>query len=378
MKIKINLKNKPLIASVIAIFTVSAYLTGVSYGLPLPIPDISAISGQIQSVETAANGAFSALQGLAGTLGYAPGASGGPLFNPGPGLSEAMATVDKLTADVSNMQEEYQNILINFDKINHLVNSVGDAVDSINNLNSQINSAFNQIPQDLTGSDTETNSLQNLVSGINSNINYESSEYGNLSAVVSGENAYNPEVFASGGSADPESSLNKSNLENGSALFSRETIFNSGGNSGNANETLNCSSLDYGYSFDDNGNPVGGCTDLAGGLLIDTASSGLYNAGLSAARAHKTELEGSEFMNEISGEALKNSSNYYAYQSSILTIMAEENASTLKNLGYMESQLKQIELDKSAEEIKKEHTGSVIMPQTNPTPGLNYYTKTTM
>ncbi|MHB1703125.1 MAG: hypothetical protein ACYCS0_02740 [bacterium] len=373
------IENKPLIASVIAIFTVSTYLTGVSYGLPLPIPDITAISGQIQSVETAANGAFSALQGLAGTLGYAPGAGGGPLFNPGPGLSEAMATVDKLTADVSNMQEEYQNILINFDKISHLANSVEDAVGNINNLNNQINSAFNQIPQDLTASDVQTGSLQNAASGINSDINYESSEYVNIASAVSDENAYNPSVFVSGGSAGGQSgSLNKSDLENGSALFSQGAIFNSAENSGDPSENINCSSLDVGYTFDSSGNPVGGCTDLAGGFISDTASSGLYNAGLSAARAHKAELEGSEFMNEISGEALKNSSNYYAYQSSILTIMAEENASSLKNLGYMESQLKQIELDKSAEEIKKEHIGSVIMPQTNPTPGLNYYTKTTM
>ena len=373
------IKNKPMIAAVIVIFTVSAYLTGVSYGLPLPIPDITAISGQIQSVETAANGAFSALQGLAGTLGYSPGAGGGPLFNPGPGLSEAMATVDKLTADVSNMQEEYQNILINFDKISHLANSVEDAVDSINNLNNRINSAFNQIPQDLTASDVQTGSLQNAASGINSDINYESSEYGNIVSAASDENANNPSVFVSGGSAGGQAgSLNKSDLENGSALFSQGAIFNSAGNSGNPSETINCSSINGGYTFDSSGNPVGGCTDLAEGFLDDTASSGLYNAGLSAARAHKAELEGSEFMDEISQNALKNSSNYYAYQSSILTTIAEENAASLKNLGYMESQLKQIEIDKSAEEIKKEHTGSVILPQTNPTPGLNYYTKTTM
>jgi hypothetical protein len=372
-------KNKTVIASIILIFTVSAYLTGVSYGLPLPIPDITAISGQIQSVETAASGAFSALQGLAGTLGYAPGASGGPLFNPGPGLSEAMATVDKLTADVSSMQEEYQNIVINFDKISHLVNSVEDAESSINNLNNQINSAFNQIPQDLTSSDVQAGSLQNVVSDVNSDINYESSEYGNIVSATPEENTYNPAVFVSGGSVYGQpGSLNKTNLENGSISFSQGAMFNSAGNSGYPSETINCSSLNAGYTFDSSGNPVGGCTDLAGGFLDDTASAGLYNAGLSAARAHKAELEGSEFIDEISQNALKNSSNYYAYQSSILTTIAEENAASLKNLGYMESQLKQIELDKSAEEIKKEHDGSVILPQANPTPGLNYYTKTTM
>ena len=367
-------KTKLFLSSAAAVFVVSSYLAGASYGLALPLPDISAVSGQIQSVETAASGAFSALQGLAGTLGYAPGAGGGPLFNPGPGLSEAMATVDKLTADVSNMQEEYQNIVINFDKLEHLVNSVENAVGALNNLNNQINSAFNQIPQDLTESDVNVNSPQSLISEINSGINYESSEYANLNEA--GE-IFNPQAFISGTSSAP-GALNKSALEKGSSLFSEEEIFNSGGNSGAATETINCSSLGGGYYFDGNGNPLGGCTDNVGGLLGDTASSGLYNAGLSAARAHKAEFEGAEFMNEISGNALKNSTNYYAYQSSILTIMAEESAANLKNLGYMESQLKQIELAKSSEEIKKEHTGAVILPQTNSEPDMNFYGKTTM
>ena len=368
-------KTKLFLSSAAAVFVVSTYLAGASYGLALPLPDISAVSGQIQSVETAASGAFSALQVLAGTLGYAPGAGGGPLFNPGPGLSEAMATVDKLTADVSNMQEEYQNIVINYDKLGHLVNSVENAVGVVNNLNSQINSAFNQIPQDLTASDVNANSAQSLISVLNSGINYESSEYANLN--TAGE-TFNPQAFISGSSSSASGVLNKSAIENGSSIFSEEDIFNSGGNSGAATETLNCSSLGGGYYFDGNGNPTGGCTDNVDGLLGDTASSGLYNAGLSAARAHKAELEGSEFMNEISGNALKNSTNYYAYQSSILTIMAEESATNLKNLGYMESQLKQIELAKSSEEIKKEHVGAVILPQTNSEPDMNFYGKTTM
>ncbi len=368
-------KTKLFLSSAIAVFTISAYLAGASYGLALPLPDISAVSGQIQSVETAASGAFSPLQGLAGTLGYAPGAGGGPLFNPGPGLSEAMATVDKLTADVSNMQEEYQNIVINYDKLGHLVNSVENAVGAVNNLNSQINSAFNQIPQDLTASDVNANFAQSIISGINSDINSESSEYANLNSA--GE-TFDPRSFISGNSYSASGVLNKSALESASSIFSEEDIFNSGGNSGAATETLNCSSLGGGYYFDGNGNPIGGCTDNVDGLLSDTASSGLYNAGLSAARAHKAELEGSEFMNEISGNALKNSTNYYAYQSSILTIMAEESAANLKNLGYMESQLKQIELSKSSEEIKKEHAGAVILPQTNSEPDMNFYGKTTM
>jgi hypothetical protein len=335
------------------------------------LPDISAISGQIQSVETAASGAFSALQGLAGTLGYAPGASGGPLFNPGPGLSEAMATVDKLTADVSNMQEEYQNIIINYDKLSHLVNSVTNAVNAINTLNGSINSAFGQIPQDLTASDVQVNSLQ----GVLANIDAESAEFQNLSSA--GE-PFDSGIFVSGYSSTEGSGLNKTALENGSAQFTEGAIFNSAGNTGAADERINCSSLEGGYYFDGGGNPVGGCTDAVNGFMSDAASSGLYNAGISAARAHKAEIEGNEFMGEISGGALKNSTNYYAYQSSILTLIAEENAANLKNLGYMESQLKQIELAKSAEEIERGHTGAVILPQTNAEPGMDFYGKTTM
>ena len=338
-----------------------------SYGFGVPLPDISAISGQIESVETAASGAFSALQGLAGTLGYAPGASGGPLFNPGPGLSEAMSTVDKLTADASKMREEYQNIIVNFNKLSHLVNSVENAVRGIDNLNDQINSAFNQIPQELTTSDVQVNSVQGLISEINSNINIESSEFQNLKSLA---NNFNPE--------DAGNNLNKSVLENASAQFTGENIFNSDGNTGAANMNFNCSFLDGGYNFDGSENPVGGCIDAVKGLTIDAASSGLYNAGVSAARAHKAELEGDEFMDEISGNALKNSSNYYAYQSSILTLIGEENAAGLKNMGYMESQLKQLEIDKSAVEIKKEHVGPVIAPQVSAEPGMNFYSKTTL
>ncbi len=366
---------KLFLSSAIAVFTIVVYSLGISYGLALPLPDIGVISGQIQSVETAASGAFSALQGLAGTLGYAPGASGGPLFNPGPGLAAAMSTVDKLTADVSNMQEEYQNIVINYDKLNHLVDSVANTVSGINNLNNQINSAFNQIPQDLTAGDVQVDSVQSLVSGINSNINLESSEYQNLNSA--GE-PFNPQIFVSGYSSSEGNNLNKTALENGSAQFTEGVIFNSAGNAGTANEQINCSSLDGGYYLSGGGNPVGGCIDPVNGFIADTASSGLYNAGISAARAHKAEIESSEFMQEISGDALKNSTNYYAYQSSILTLIAEENAANLKNLGYMESQLKQIELAKSAEEIKHEHTGAAILPQTNFEPDMNFYGKTTM
>ena len=227
----------------------------------------------------------------------------------------------------------------------------------------------------MTASDVQNNSVQGLLSGIGSNINLESSEFQNLNS--SGNN-FNPEAFISGYSSSAGNSLNKSALENGSAQFTGGTIFNADGNSGTANMQFNCSALDGGYYFDDSGNPVGGCTDPVNALTIDAASSGLYNAGISAARAHKAELEGDEFLNEISGNALKNSSNYYAYQSSILTLIAEENAAGLKNMGYMESQLKQIELGNSADAIKKEHTGPVIMPQTNDEPNMNFYSKTTL
>ncbi|MHB1697373.1 MAG: hypothetical protein ACYCSQ_04640 [bacterium] len=364
-------KIKLLLSSAIAVFTVAVYFVGVSYGLAVPLPDIGAVSGQIQSVEAAAGGAFSALQGLAGTLGYAPGASGGPLFNPGPGLSEAMATADKLTADVSKMQEEYQNIVINYDKLSHLVNSVENAVNSVNNLNNRINSAFNQIPQDLTAGDVQISSPQSLLSDINS----ESMEFQNLNGI---NEPFNPQSFISGYSSSEGVNLSKTVLENGSSQFTEGAIFNSNGNTGIANTQLNCSSSDNGYYFDGGGNPVGGCTDLVGGFEADAASSSLYNAGVSAARAHKAELESDGFMQEISDNTLKNSTNYYAYQSSILTIMAEENAASLKNLGYMESQLKQLELAKSAEEIKKEHAGAVILPQTNSEPDMNFYSNTTM
>ena len=345
------------------------------FGITLPLPDIGAISGQVESVETAANGAFSALQGLAGTLGYAPGASGGPLFNPGPGLSEAMATADKLTADVSNMQEEYQNILINFDKLSHIVNSVENAVGGINNLNEQINSAFDKIPQDLTAGDVRANSVAGIVSGINTNINLESSEFRNIG---SAGNNFNPEIFVSGSSSPDGSALNKSLLENGSVQFADGEIFNSDGNSGIPNAQFDCSSLGGGYYFGPGGNPVGACLGQVSGLTADAAASGLYNAGVSAARAHKAELEGDGFIGEISGGELKDSSNYYAYQSSVLTLIAEENAASLKNMGYMESQLKQLELDKSADEISREHTGPVILPQTNAEPDMNFYSNTTL
>ncbi|MHB8232595.1 MAG: hypothetical protein ACYDDB_06815 [bacterium] len=366
-----NKSKKIVSSSLIIVFVSGICFMGISYGAAIPLPDISAISGQIQSVETAAGGAFSALQGLAGTLGYAPGASGGPLFNPGPGLSEAMATVDKLTADVSKMQEDYQNIVIDYDKLNHLVNSVENAVNSVNNLNNQINSAFEQIPQDLTASDVQISSPQSLLSGINA----ESMEFQNLNAV---NGIFNPQSFVSGYSSSEGSGLNKTALENGSSQFTEGAIFNSNGNTGAPDGQINCSSSDNGYYFLNSGNPVGGCTDLVNGFEADVASSSLYNAGVSAARAHKAELEGNEFMQEISGNTLKNSTNYYAYQSSILTLMAEENAASLKNLGYMESQLKQLELAKSAEEIKKEHTGAVILPQTNSEPDMNFYNDTTM
>ncbi|MFW0883547.1 hypothetical protein ACMCNP_00565 [Candidatus Acidulodesulfobacterium sp. H_13] len=339
--------------------------------MSIPIPDIGAISEQIQSVETAAGSAFSALQGLAGTVGYAPGASGGPFFNPGPGLSDAMATVDKLTADISKMRESYQNIIINYDKLGHLVNSVKNAVNGMDNLNERINEAFKQIPQDLTESDISVSLPQNIISAINS----ENMEFKNLDGIA---DFVSPRIFTSGYSASEGNRLNKISLEKDSKLFTEEAIFNADGNSGAVSPKINCPSYDNGYFIDSNGNLVGGCTDLVNGFESDTASLGLYNAGISAARAHKAELEGDEFMREITGNRLKNSTNYYAYQSSVLTLIAEENAASLKNLGYIESQLKQMEISESATKIKEEQVGAAILPQTDTEPGLNLYDRTTI
>lgn len=371
MKLNKNRKKKIFLPLLVIIFVAGICYAGVSRGMSIPIPDIGAISEQIQSVETAAGSAFSALQGLAGTIGYAPGASGGPFFNPGPGLSEALATVDKLTADISKMQESYQNIVINYDKLGHLVNSVKNAVNGIDNLNERINEAFKQIPQDLTASDISISSPQNIISAVNS----ENMEFRNLDGIA---DFVNPRIFTSGYSASKGNRLNKIALENDSKLFTEGAIFNADGNSGAASPKINCPSYDNGYLLDSKGNLVGGCTDLADGFESDTASLGLYSAGISAARAHKAELEGNEFMREITGNKLKNSTNYYTYQSSVLTLIAEENAASLKNLGYIESQLKQMEISKSASEIKKEHVGAAILPQTNTEPGLNLYDRTTI
>lgn len=345
---------------------------GAAYGMELPLPDISAVSSQIQSVETEAGGAFSALQSLAGTLGYAPGASGGPLFNPGPGLSEAMATADKLMADASKMREAYQNIIINYDKLNHLVNSVKNAVNNINNLNHSINEAFKEIPQALTKNDISISNPQDLISDINT----ENMEFQNLKGV---NTSYYPQNFISGTTVAGEGILNKDRLERESQMFGNDAIYNSNGNNAHINQIINCASYNNGYYLDKNGKYTTGCADFVNRFTAATASSNLYSAGLSAARAHKAELEGDEFIKAIAGDTLKKSTNYYAYQSSILTMIAEMDAAKLKNLGYIESQLKQLELSDSASEIRKEHVGAIILPQNkNNAVGINFYNKTTL
>ncbi len=349
---------------------VTSICLGSAYGIELPLPDISTISSQIQSVETAAGGAFSALQSLAGTLGYAPGASGGPFFNPGPGLSEAMATADNLMADASKMQEAYQNIIINYDKLDHLINSVKNATNNINDLNRSINKAFKQIPQELTGSDVSVSKFQDFISDINT----ESMAFQNLKDINN-----HPQNFVSGTSGAGEEMLSKKELERESQGFSMDTIYNSIGNKGHINQIVNCASYDNGYYLNKNGKYTAGCTDLADRFTDDVATSNLYSAGLSAARAHKAELEGDNFMKEITSGALKNSTNYYTYQSSILTMIAEMDAVNLKNLGYIESQLKQLELSRSANEIRKEHIGAIILPRNNNNAlDMNFYNKTTL
>ncbi len=360
---------KKLLKISLAVFIIVLVYSGISYPMGIPVPDLGAISAQIESVETSAGSAFSSLESLAGTLGYAPGASGGPLFNPGPGLSEAMATADKLGADISKMREEYQNIIINFDKLAYITQSVSNAEENIASLNKSVNNAFNQIPQELTGGDASGFSTSGVIAGIRSyNAMLGNIENKGASAV------YNPGNFFTGNG----SNLTRENLENGSSSFLNSAVFNSLGNTGSIKPKFGCPGYDGGYLMDNSGNFVSGCGDFVDGFSNDAASTNLFNAGISAARAHKAELEGDAFMGEITGSAIPGSSDYYSYSSSILTIIAEENAISIKNMGYMESQLKQLEISNSAREIEKNHIGPVILGNKSTEQGINFYNKTTL
>ena len=362
---KLNFKR--IFLTVLAVsFSLYTYIQ-TAYALGLPLPDINLITSQIQSVASAASGAMATV----GNAASSAQSAGLPVATPGIGIGQALQSFESLTADESKMQEIEQNIIINYDELTHLTDSVQNAINNLNSLNSQIKTAFNEIPQGLTNNDVSVNTAPaNLIAGnINSENNafnsLQNTSYGNIQNIVSGE------------------SLNKEDLSGNAQSFTNSMILNSNGITAPAP----VNSINYNCQPDLTNNGGGSsaanpstqnCMDYVSGFESDVAASNLYNAGISSARAHKAELEGDEFENEISGGKLGSSSNYYAYQSSILTLMAEENAADLKNMGYIESQLKQLELSKSAAEIKKEHIGASLLEQNSQNPDLNFYNKTTL
>ncbi len=380
---KLNFKKIFLTASIVS-FSLYTYVQ-TAYALGLPLPDINLITSQIQSVASAASGVMTTV----GDAASSAQSAGLPVATPGIGIGQALQSFESLTADESKMQEMEQNIIINYDKLTHLTDSVQNTINNLNSLNNQIQTAFSEIPQGLTQNDVSVNTAPaNLIAGnINSENNafnsLQNTSYGSIQSIVSGE------------------SPNKEDLSGNAQIFANSMILNSNGitapapansinyncqpdltnNVGGSNDSLTAS----GGIENINGNNVGSitsntqnCMDYVNGFESDVAASNLYNAGISSARAHKAELEGDEFENEISGGKLGSSSNYYAYQSSILTLMAEENAADLKNMGYIESQLKQLELSKSAAEIKKEHIGASLLEQNSQNPNLNFYNQTTL
>ncbi|MHB1680433.1 MAG: hypothetical protein ACYCTB_08020 [bacterium] len=362
---KLNFK-KIFLTALIVSFSLYTYVQ-TAYALGLPLPNINLITSQIQSVASAASGVMAAV----GNVASSAQSAGLPVATPGIGIGQALQSFESLTADESKMQEIEQNIIINYDKLTHITDSVQNAINNLNTLNSQIQTAFNEIPQGLTQNDVSVNTApaNSITGNINSENNafnsLQNTSYGNIQNIVSGE------------------SPNKEDLSGNAQIFANSMILNSNGITAPAP----ANSINYNCQPDltNNGgsssaaNPnTQNCMDYVNGFESDVAASNLYNAGISSARAHKAELEGDEFENEISAGKLGSSSNYYAYQSSILTLMAEENAADLKNMGYIESQLKQLELSKSAAEIKKEHIGASLLEQNNQNPNLNFYNQTTL
>jgi hypothetical protein len=383
---KLNFKKIFLTASIVS-FSLYTYVQTV-YALGLPLPDINLITSQIQSVASAASGVMATV----GNAASSAQSAGLPVATPGIGIGQALQSFESLTADESKMQEMEQNIIINYDKLTHITNSVQNAINNLNSLNSQIKTAFSEIPQGLTQNDVSINTApaNSITGNINSENNafnsLQNTSYGSIQNIVSGK------------------SPNKEDLSGNAQSFTNSMILNSNGitvpasvnsinyncqpdltnNNGSSSNSISAASSGI---ENINGNNVGdttvvpytqNCMDYVNGFESDVAASNLYNAGISSARAHKAELEGDEFENEISGGKLGSSSNYYAYQSSILTLMAEENAADLKNMGYIESQLKQLELSKSAAEIKKEHIGASLLEQNSRNPDLNFYNQTTL
>ncbi|MHB8281998.1 MAG: hypothetical protein ACYDDE_04225 [bacterium] len=382
---KLNFKKIFLTASIVS-FSLYTYVQ-TAYALGLPLPNINLITSQIQSVASAASGVMATV----GNAASSAQSAGLPVATPGIGIGQALQSFESLTADESKMQEMEQNIIINYDKLTHITDSVQNAINNLNTLNSQIQTAFSEIPQGLTQNDVSVNTAPS--NSITGNINSENNAFNSLQNTSYGSNIQN---IVSG------ESPNKEDLSGNAQSFTNSMILNSNGITApapvdsinyncqpaltdNSGSGANGSSAASGGIENINGNNVGNitsdtqnCMDYVNGFESDVAASNLYNAGISSARAHKAELEGDEFENEISGGKLGSSSNYYAYQSSILTLMAEENAADLKNMGYIESQLKQLELSKSAAEIKKEHIGASLLEQNSQNPDLNFYNQTTL
>ena len=364
-----KLNSKKIVLSVSAIVLSGYICVQTAYALGLPLPDMSLITSQINSVASAASEVMSTV----GNAASSAQSAGMPVATPGIGIGQALQSFESLTAAESEMQEAEQNIIINYDKLTHIADSVQNTINNLNTLNSRIKSAFNQIPQGLTSNDVSVNtepagSIEDNINSENNAFNsLQNTSYGSIQQIVSGE------------------SHNKEDLSGSAQSLANSLILNSDG----ITSAVPVNSINYNCQPDltDSGSTSGGsndgaaaqnCMDYVNGFESNVAASDIYNAGISSARAHKAELEGDGFENEIAGGALGNSSNYYTYQSSVLTLIAEENAANLKNMGYIESQLKQLELSKSASEIKKEHIGASLMEQNSNEPNLNFYNDTTL
>jgi hypothetical protein len=368
---KFKLNSKKIILSVSAI-VLSVYICIQSaYAFGLPLPDMNLITNQIDSVASAASEVMTTV----GNAASSAQSAGMPVATPGIGLGQALQSFESLTAAKSEMQEAEQNIIINYDKLTHITDSVQNTINNLNSLNAQIQNAFNKIPQGLTSNDVSVNmtpsgSIENNINSENNAFNsLQNTSYGSIQQIVSGE------------------SQNKQALSGSAQNLTNSLILNSNG----LTSTVPSNSINYncqpditgGVSLGSSGSfgygaAAQNCMNYVNGFESNVAASDIYNAGISSARAHKAELEGDEFENEISGDALGKSSNYYTYQSSVLTLIAEENAANLKNMGYIESQLKQLELSKSASEIKKEHIGASLIEQNSQNPNLNFYDETTL
>ena len=364
-----KLNSKKIVLSVSAIVLSGYICVQTAYALGLPLPDMSLITSQINSVASAASGVMSTV----GNAASSAQSAGMPVATPGIGIGQALQSFESLTAAESEMQEAEQNIIINYDKLTHIADSVPNTINNLNTLNSRIKSAFSQIPQGLTSNDVSVNtkpagSVEDNINSENNAFNsLQNTSYGSIRQIVSGE------------------SRSKASLSGSAQSLANSLILNSDG----ITSAVPVNSINYNCQPDltDSGSTSGGsndgaaaqnCMDYVNGFESNVAASDIYNAGISSARAHKAELEGDGFENEIAGDALGNSSNYYTYQSSVLTLIAEENAANLKNMGYIESQLKQLELSKSASEIKKEHIGASLMEQNSNEPNLNFYNDTTL